>query len=148
MQLFIELFSMFSMKRIDRFDEYMKFKGLNDNKVTTQIGLSIGTLGKSRKPGRDLSDKVIEQILNFYTDLNNVWLLTGEGNMIKKTTTQEANGDNNTQIAGNSNNINSTTAMRLAIAEISEMRKLIQEQIRNNQDQFNRFMTIIEQLTK
>lgn len=136
------------MKRIDRFDEYMKFKGLNDNKVTTQIGLSIGTLGKSRKPGRDLSDKVIEQILNFYTDLNNVWLLTGEGNMIKKPTTQEANGDNNTQIAGNSNNINSTTAMRLAIAEISEMRKLIQEQIRNNQDQFNRFMTIIEQLTK
>lgn len=136
------------MKRIDRFDEYMKFKGLNDNKVTTQIGLSIGTLGKSRKPGRDLSDKVVEQILNFYTDLNNVWLLTGEGNMIKKPTTQESNGNNNTQIAGNSNNINSTTAMQLAIAEISEMRKLIQEQIRNNQDQFNRFMTIIEQLTK
>ena len=35
------------------------------------------------KEGRDLSDKSIEQILNFYTDLNRVWLLTGEGYMLK-----------------------------------------------------------------
>lgn len=61
----------------------MAFKELNDNKVTIQLGLSIGTLGKSRKEGRDLSDRVIEQILNFYTDLNKIWLLTGEGKMLK-----------------------------------------------------------------
>ena len=67
------------MKKIDRFDKYMKYKGLNDNKVTIQLALSVGTLGKSRKSDRDLSDKVIEKILNFYTDLNRVWLLTGEG---------------------------------------------------------------------
>lgn len=71
------------MKKIERFDKYMEIKGLNDNKVTVQLGLSIGVLGKSRKEGRDLSDKVIEQILNFYTDLNRTWLLTGEGNMLK-----------------------------------------------------------------
>ena len=70
------------MRRIDRFDEYMAHANLNDNKVTQQLGLSVGTIGKSRKEGRDLSDRVIEQILNFYTDLNKVWLLTGEGNMI------------------------------------------------------------------
>ena len=71
------------MKKIDRFDKYMKYKGLNDNKVTIQLALSVGTLGKSRKSDRDLSDKVVEKILNFYTDLNRVWLLTGEGEMIK-----------------------------------------------------------------
>ena len=64
----------------------MAFKELNDNKVTIQLGLSIGTLGKSRKEGRDLSDRVIEQILNFYTDLNKIWLLTGEGKMLKDDT--------------------------------------------------------------
>ena len=69
------------MRRIDRFDEYMKRTQLNDNKVTVDLGLSVGTIGKSRKPGRDLSDKVIEKILNFYTDLNRVWLLSGEGPM-------------------------------------------------------------------
>ena len=71
------------MRRVDRFDEYMRYAQLNDNKVTTQLSLSVGTIGKSRKEGRDLSDKVVEQILNFYTDLNRVWLLTGEGEMLK-----------------------------------------------------------------
>lgn len=69
-------------KIIDRFDEYMAYKRLNDNRVTIQLGLSNGTIGKSRQQNRDLSDKVIEQILNFYTDLSGTWLLTGEGEML------------------------------------------------------------------
>lgn len=69
-------------KIIDRFDKYMKFKNLNDNSVTVQLGLSVGLLGKSRKDDRDLSKKAIEAILNFYTDINKVWLLTGEGEML------------------------------------------------------------------
>ena len=71
------------MRRIDRFDEYMRYAQLNDNKVTNELSLSVGTIGKSRKDGRDLSDKVIELILNHYTNLNKVWLLTGEGDMLK-----------------------------------------------------------------
>lgn len=71
------------MRKIERFDKYMEAKGLNDNKVTNELSLSVGLLGKSRKENRDLSDKVIEQILNFYTDLNKVWLLTGEGEMLQ-----------------------------------------------------------------
>lgn len=74
------------MKKIERFDKYMEVKGLNDNKVTNDLSLSVGLLGKSRKENRDLSDRVVEQILNFYTDLNKVWLLTGEGEMLKDTT--------------------------------------------------------------
>jgi len=82
------------MRRIDRFDIYMKSRGLNDNKVTLQLGLTVGLIGKSRKEGRDLSDKVIEKILNFYTDLNRVWLLTGEGEMLRseQVQTQEQTG--------------------------------------------------------
>lgn len=74
------------MRRIERFDIYLKTKGLNDNIVTNDLGLSVGTIGKSRKVGRDLSDRVIELILNFYTDLSKVWLLTGEGEMLVSTT--------------------------------------------------------------
>lgn len=70
------------MRKIDRFDKYIEVKGLNDNRVTKDLGLSVGTLGKSRKEGRDLSDKNIEKALNFYTDLNRIWLLTGEGPML------------------------------------------------------------------
>ena len=65
-------------RRIDRLDKYLQYKHLSDNKITVQLGLSIGTIGKSRKEGRDISDRVIEQILNYYTDLNKDWLLYGE----------------------------------------------------------------------
>lgn len=71
------------MKRIDRFDVYMSYKKLNDNKVTKQLSLSNGVLGKSRKEGRDLSDKVIEKIEKCYPDLNIDWLITGDGEMIR-----------------------------------------------------------------
>ena len=73
------------MRIIDRFDLYMKYKGLNDNKVTKQLQLSNGTIGKSRKEGRELSDRLIELIEKFYTDLNPDWLRTGEGEMLQAT---------------------------------------------------------------
>lgn len=82
------------MKKIDRFDKYMKIKGLNDNKVTIQLGLSVGSIGKSRRHNRDLSDKIVEQILNFYTDLNRTWLLTGEGEMLITNNVVESKQEN------------------------------------------------------
>lgn len=78
------------MRKIDRFDKYMSEMGLNDNKVTIALKLSIGTLGKSRKAGRDLSDRVIEKILNYYRNLNKVWLLTGEGEMLNNNDDSES----------------------------------------------------------
>lgn len=78
-------------KIIDRFSKYMKTKGLNDNKVTIEVDLSVGTLGKSRKENRDLSAKNVEKILNYYQDLNKVWLLTGEGSMLKETSQADNN---------------------------------------------------------
>lgn len=77
------------MRKIDRFDNYMKFRGLNDNKVTVQAGLAIGTIGKSRKQYRDLSDKVIDKILNTYPEINRVWLITGEGDMLNEVKSQQ-----------------------------------------------------------
>ena len=60
----------------------MKHSGLNDNQVTNQLGLSVGLLGKSRREGSDLGKKTIEKILQTYTDLNYVWLMTGHGEML------------------------------------------------------------------
>lgn len=71
------------MRMIERFDLYMRYKRLNDNQVSTQLGLSNGVIGKSRKPGRDISHRVLEQIEKFYTDLNIEWVKTGEGQMLK-----------------------------------------------------------------
>lgn len=71
------------MKMIDRFDLYMRHKRLNDNQVSTQLGLSNGVIGKSRKPGRDISRRVLELIEKCYPDLNMDWIKTGDGEMLK-----------------------------------------------------------------
>lgn len=69
-------------RKIDRFDKFLKHKGINDNQATKFLGFSTGTISKSREKGRDLSDRNAEKALNFFQDLSRVWLLTGVGEMI------------------------------------------------------------------
>lgn len=68
---------------IDRLDIYLSHRGINDNKATEILGLSVGTISKSRKEGRDFSKTNVEKALNIFQDLDRVWLLTGEGSMLK-----------------------------------------------------------------
>lgn len=69
-------------RKIDRLDQYAAFKNLNDNRITQECGLGIGTIGKSRREGRDLSRRSAELILEVYHDLNRTWFLNGEGDML------------------------------------------------------------------
>lgn len=78
------------MRVIDRFDLYMKYKGLNDNQVTKDLGLSNGVLGKSRKENRDLSKSIAQLAISFYPELSKIWLLTGEGSMLVNSSTDAA----------------------------------------------------------
>ena len=68
----------------DRLDKYMEYSGLNDNKLTVLAQLSVGALGKQRKGGRGLSVENIARILHTCPDLNAEWLMTGNGDMLKK----------------------------------------------------------------
>lgn len=114
------------MRRIDRFDKYMEYRGLSDNKVASHLGLSNGVIGKSRQPGRDLSDRVVEKIENFYKDLNIDWLITGDGDMIKIT------GNNN--VVGE-NHVNDNAALLKALEELAEHRKQIDKLLNIIEDQ-------------
>lgn len=66
-----------------RLDNFMKYKGLNDNKITVEAGISNGIIGKARKRGA-LSQENISKILFKYPELNANWLLTGTGEMLQK----------------------------------------------------------------
>lgn len=68
----------------DRLDMYMKYKELNDNKITVDTGISNGLIGKGRRRG-SISQENISKILHKYSDLSADWLLTGEGEMLKNT---------------------------------------------------------------
>lgn len=59
--------------------KYIEFKGLTKASFQKAAGLSNGYLDKLRQSP---SPDKIEQISNSYPDLNRVWLLTGEGDML------------------------------------------------------------------
>lgn len=82
-------------EKMSRFDKYMQIKGLNDNKVTVDCNLSQGLLGQARTGKSDLGNTTINKILNIYQDLNRVWLLTGEGNMLLSESTTQTNTEVN-----------------------------------------------------
>lgn len=66
----------------DRLDKFMEYKGLNDNKITVEAGISNGLIGKGRKRG-SLSQDSISKLLYTYKELDANWLLTGNGPMLK-----------------------------------------------------------------
>lgn len=127
----------------ERLVAYLKYKGINKSEFGRIIGVSnayISSIRKSIQP-----DKA-EKIAASFPDLNISWLMTGEGEMLKGSVSQNANGDNNTQIAGNGNNVNNASTLDKALGEISAMRSLLEKAIQNNKEQADRFFTIIERM--
>ena len=69
---------------IERLQCFMEKKGVNDNQMTVNAGLSVGLIGKAKVSGKGMSSMNIEKILLAYPELSADWLLTGVGEMIKK----------------------------------------------------------------
>ncbi len=129
----------------DRTIEFVRHKGLTMKAFEQKCGLSTGYVTSMRKGFG--SDK-LSNVLTAFPDLNRDWLLYGEGDMLKGNVTQNGNHTQNANGNGITQTVSSTANETSLINEIAEMRKLVQEQVRNNQDQFNRFMTIIDRLTQ
>ena len=125
------------MRRIDRLDTYLSYTGISDYRATLDAGLSKGVIGKSRENNRDLSNKVVEKLVEVYSDLNKVWLLTGEGEMLKNASAIAEN--HSISIAGEEvkeNNIRVNTDETIAslIAEVAAQRRLTEIAIKQNSD--------------
>lgn len=138
-------------ERFERFDKYMKEKGLNDNQVTKQCGLSQGLLGQARTGKSDLGMQTVNKILKEYQDLNRVWLLTGEGEMLN----QNVQIGDGTNIAGDKNQVNESKTVELFLKEIAAQRRIVDEQlekkdeqIEKKDEQINRLISLLERYTE
>jgi hypothetical protein len=129
----------------ERLIEFLSYLGMGQTKFEEKIGLSRGLINNIKG---EISLKSLKKITDAYPELNEEWLKTGEGAMLKSININEVNGNGNTSVAGNGNQI--TTAN---ISEMIELQKGYQEMIRTSQlqlsesqSQVNRLITIIEQL--
>ena len=122
----------------DRTIEFVRFKGITMKTFEMRCGLSSGYVTSMRKGFG--ADK-LNNVLTAYPELNRDWLLYGEGQMLKSSIVQTSSGDNSPNINGNGNHVNTSELLGKALDEIAELR-------RQNKEQFDRFMTIIERLTQ
>lgn len=76
------------MRKIDRFLQYLKYKGISENKATKECSLSQGLLHQAKNGKSDLGSKSLDRILIIYKDLNKDWLISGHGDMIQRETKQ------------------------------------------------------------
>ncbi|MCX8676449.1 MULTISPECIES: hypothetical protein [Apibacter] len=71
------------MKAIHRIKQYIDYKGLNNSSFEKKNNLSNGYIGTQLKRESDLGEGVLNKILDNCLDINPVWLLTGDGEMLK-----------------------------------------------------------------
>ncbi|MGB5370285.1 MAG: hypothetical protein WBN18_07630 [Flavobacteriaceae bacterium] len=70
-------------KTIDRLMQFIKFSGLSARQFDLSIGAGNGYTLRMQKNSASIGSDVIENIIKTYPELNLVWLITGEGNMLK-----------------------------------------------------------------
>lgn len=92
-----------------RLMEFAEFRNLSISKFESLCGLGNGYVGKLKsEPG----SRKLEDILKTFPELNRAWLLFGEGEMLKTTTTISGditvNGNGNTNIGHGNTYINDT----------------------------------------
>ena len=92
-----------------RLMEFAEFRNLSISKFESLCGLGNGYVGKLKsEPG----SRKLEDILKTFPELNRAWLLFGEGEMLKTTTTISGditvNGNHNSHIGHGNTYINDT----------------------------------------
>tara|TARA_R110002050_G_scaffold156186_1_gene284111 strand:+ start:101 stop:487 length:387 start_codon:yes stop_codon:yes gene_type:complete len=73
-------------KTVDRIMQFIKYSGLSARQFDISIGASNGYTLRMQKNKASVGSDVIENIVATYPQLNLIWLITGEGEMIKSET--------------------------------------------------------------
>lgn len=70
------------MKAIERLYQLLESKDIKPTYFEKEIGMSSGYLSVQKKRSADMGESVILKIIDYFQDLNPIWFLTGNGNMI------------------------------------------------------------------
>ena len=89
--------------------------------------------GKTRR----ISEKLANQIISEFPEINRSWLLTGEGEMLKNTSAVAENHSVSiagTEIKENKINVNADETIASLIAEVDAQRRLTEIALQHNSD--------------
>ena len=70
-------------KILDRVIVLASHLGVSLRSFSLSIGASAGYLHRLQSANSNIGGDFIEKIIQLYTEVNPIWLITGEGNMLK-----------------------------------------------------------------
>lgn len=68
---------------LDRIKQFIDSKGIAVSAFERSVGMSNASFGKSLRNGGAIGTDKLENILSVYPELSPLWLITGEGSMLR-----------------------------------------------------------------
>ena len=132
---------------IDRILQFIDYKGISKLSFYKEVGLSNGFLDKNKSIG---SEKLVK-ILNSYPEIEPLWLLLGQGDLLKKdiNIVDNTNVNSNTNsiignnITGNTGNVTISISNE-DVSRIIEQHKELTERLKTSQEQITTLLEIIK----
>ncbi len=119
------------LKTVDRLIQFIEYAGLSARQFDLSIGTSNGYTLRMKKNHASIGSDVIETIIKTYPQLNLIWLMTGEGEML--------NPDKEVLRTG-----------KLPQAQLEEIERIVEAKIKERQERELREMLaeITEEIAK
>ena len=132
----------------ERLREFIKYKKISERAFCETIGgVSFSYVNSIRK---SIQPDKLKRITDAYPELNPMWLMTGDGEMLNTNNTNQITGNGNTAVAGNGNKVTTND-----IAGMIELQKGYQSmlkdkdaQLKEKDTQINRLISVIEKLSE
>ena len=135
------------MELNERISLVVKHSRLTKSEFTRRLGLktTAGVFQLINGKTKSLSHEMKTKILESYPEINQEWLETGEGEMLKTNYTQNVYGDGQTTQTGDIHNADCEALMR-AMDEITEMRKSFSQALERKDEQISRLIALLENI--
>ena len=124
----------------ERLREYIKTLNISEREFCRRIGVSSSYVNNIRQ---SIQPDKMKAIGEKFPELNPMWLLTGDGEMLQGNNINRISGNNNTAVAGNGNRVTTND-----IAGLIELQKGYQEMLKEKDSQIARLISIIEKLSE
>ena len=101
------------MKSIDRLYIFLNEKGIRPTVLEKKLGISNGYFSAQKKRNADMGESILNKVIDYFQDLNPIWLLNGGDDMFKRNASNLSMsvGDNNQQVnVGSSNVVNESNS--------------------------------------
>lgn len=124
----------------ERLRVYIKTLNISEREFCRRIGVSTSYVNSIRT---SIQPDKMKSIGEQFPELNPMWLITGEGEMLQKPNINQVSGNNNTAVAGNGNKVTTND-----MAGMIELQKGYQAMLKEKDTQINRLISVIEKLSE